>query len=246
MTARNDFERRATHPRSAERDDGAMAPRTVRSSELYEFLRSVVLESVSLATGNNTVLSRPEQGRAAEEVREAGAVLRARGAAPVDRRALERYLDLRLSRLITAVDGEPQLGTVTRAEAASSVRRDPALGAQLVKAWRLAAGLLRDVDEVALRHVSRHARGYVRAFQTEADARAYRGWGATGMSWYVKTGEGPRRASFVWGQADGWVERFEVDHRSGEVFVLATRSDVRNPRAAARARRRRSALAPSR
>jgi hypothetical protein len=97
----------------------------------------------------------------------------------------------------------------------------PRLGAQVQKAWAIAAGQTADVDGIAEARTRAFVSegGLFKLFGSEAAALSYQDPYARSVTWLVRSSEGADKSSFVWGRNDLWAERFDVDAQSGAVTV---------------------------
>lgn len=196
------------------------------TAHLRILLETAIYRETRLTAGTNDLVSKKEETKAPNYIRESSKVLRQEGGpgSRLNVYALNLHLSNRVTALLDSVNQKTGVGRahISKAERDEAVQ-DPSFGPLVAKTWLIAAGQRADVDTIAeiRAQESMEPDGRFMTFGTEAAAANFQDPKGRDVRWLVKVGENESKASYVRGNNDLWVERFDVDLKTGQVTTTA-------------------------
>lgn len=184
-----------------------------------------VKRDLKAAAGSNGILSKTEQAKAPDYVKQAADEFRkANPNARVTVSTMETVIAKKALDLIGAVNQPSGNGkkTLTQAEATEAARRDASLGFTVLEAFQVVSGKggVKE-DDIAKKHVNTgfDADTVFKTFKTEQEAMRYVDPKGRQVAWLVRSTDELLKNTYVSGRNDLWAQRFEVDKLSGALTV---------------------------
>ena len=193
---------------------------------LRNLAESAIYRQTRLAAGPNEILSKKEQTKAPGYIQESAAQLREDGGSGtrVQIHPLDAHVSGRMWAVLESVNQKsgPGRAYVSKSER-DAAASDPSFGPLIARAWQVAVGEVADVDRIAEIRAQEGLDPKHRfiAFSSESAASSFRDPQGRSVTWLVKTAEDESKASYVRGRDDLWVERFDVNMKTGAVTTTA-------------------------